>query len=270
MSVSPKIPLSNYMFINLSTPFSWTMLRSGLKSLPKVFSSGETFRKNSVISVINSVQEQSLKESCLLVDSNDRVIGSASKRVCHRVIHGHIPLHRAFSVFLFNTRRELLLQKRSSTKITFPSCFTNTCCSHPLIDFEDETVEEGALGIKLAAIRRLNHELGVSKKEIIPEDIKYLTRIIYKSLGDGVWGEHEIDYVLFIKKDVKVEPNPEEVSEIRYVAKDNFNAFLNNLKDPITPWFQLIAQNQLSLWWENLERLDSLVDHKTIHSFNYK
>lgn len=218
---------------------------------------------------VNPLQEESLKENCLLVDKNDKVIGSASKRDCHRVLKGgHILLHRAFSVFLFNTKEELLLQKRSSTKITFPGCITNTCCSHPLSDIEDESIEEGALGIKLAAIRRLNHELGIPKEEVSLHDFKYLTRIIYKSLGDNIWGEHEVDYVLFIKKDLTIIPNPEEVSEIHFVSKSHFNDFINNSKEPITPWFNLIAKNKLALWWDNLDSLDKFMDHKTIHSFS--
>nr|BAN21111.1 isopentenyl-diphosphate delta isomerase [Riptortus pedestris] len=219
--------------------------------------------------IADPIQEESLKENCLLVDNNDKVIGSATKRDCHRVTKGgNILLHRAFSVFLFDTREELLLQKRSPTKITFPGCFTNTCCSHPLFDIEEELVEEGALGIKLAAIRRLHHELGIPKKELSPDDFKYVTRIIYKSLGDNIWGEHEIDYVLLIKKDVSIKPNPEEVSEIRFVSKHAFSDFINNLNEPVTPWFKLIANSKLRLWWDNLDSLEKFMDHKNIHSFS--
>lgn len=202
----------------------------------------------------------------MLVNSNDIVIGSASKRDCHIVSGDEIPLHRAFSVFLFNSKEELLVQKRSDTKITFPGCYTNSCCSHPLIDFQEEQQEKDALGVKFAAIRRLNHELGVPKEDISPSDLKYLTRIVYKSLGDGVWGEHEIDYILFFMKDVTIRPNPEEVSEIRYVARNDFTDFITNIKDPLTPWFRMIAEYQLKEWWDNLDSLDKFIDHKSIHS----
>ena len=68
--------------------------------------------------------------------------------------------HRAFSVFLFDKENRLLLQQRASEKITFPSYWTNTCCSHPLMR-ADETIEEKAFGVKNAATRKLEHELGI-------------------------------------------------------------------------------------------------------------
>lgn len=70
----------------------------------------------------DAVQEAALKENCLLVDENDNVIGTASKRKCHLVQNGKIPLHRAFSVFMFNSRGDLLLQKRSPQKVGFFFC----------------------------------------------------------------------------------------------------------------------------------------------------
>ena len=78
-----------------------------------------------------------------------------------------IPLHRAFSIFMFNENNELLIQQRASDKITFPSVWTNTCCSHPLygmnpneIDLTDD-IQIGSIdGIKNAARRKLHHELG--------------------------------------------------------------------------------------------------------------
>ncbi|XP_073998381.1 isopentenyl-diphosphate delta isomerase [Rhodnius prolixus] len=217
---------------------------------------------------IDPIQEASLKETCILVNDQDEVIGNASKRDCHLVLpNGDIPLHRAFSVFLFNTKGELLLQKRSDTKITFPGHFTNTCCSHPLIDFYEEREEKDAIGVKLAAQRRLYHELGIPKEMIILDDFIYLTRILYKSVGDGIWGEHEIDYILVLIKDLPIHPNPEEVSETLYISKDNFYEFLHNIRAPITPWFSLVTQKKLNIWWNNLDKLDKFQDHVNIHNF---
>jgi isopentenyl-diphosphate delta-isomerase len=71
-------------------------------------------------------------------------------------------LHRAFSVFLFNEEGKLLLQKRASEKITFPDCWTNTCCSHPLTR-PDEIITENQLGVKNAATRKLEQELGITE-----------------------------------------------------------------------------------------------------------
>ena len=81
------------------------------------------------------------EDECILVNENDEVVGHGSKKHCHlmsNILAGNA-LHRAFSIFLFNTRGELLLQKRSADKILFPNRWTNTCCSHPL--FNDEELD---------------------------------------------------------------------------------------------------------------------------------
>lgn len=74
-------------------------------------------------------------------------------------------LHRAFSVFLFNTENKLLLQQRSNAKITFPDCFTNTCCSHPL-SHPLELEENDAIGVRRAAQRRMKAELGIPMEQV--------------------------------------------------------------------------------------------------------
>lgn len=218
---------------------------------------------------IDPVQEASLEESCILVDEKDKVIGKASKYDCHKVKKdGSIPLHRAFSVFIFNSKNEILLQKRSDMKVTFPGYIGNACCSHPLFDEEAEKVEENALGVRIAAQRRLQHELGIPKHEIDVNAIQYMTRIHYKSVGDGEWGEHEIDYILLLHKDVTLNPNPNEVSYVRFVPRSEFNSFLSSVKDPVSPWLQLVVKHRLSVWWDNLSDLTKFRDHKNINSFD--
>jgi isopentenyl-diphosphate delta-isomerase len=222
----------------------------------------------SAVNKFDPIQEAALEESCILVDDNDKVIGKASKYDCHKVgPNGNIPLHRAFSVFIFNSKNEILLQKRSAMKVTFPGFFANACCSHPLFDAPGETEEENALGVKLAAQRRLQYELGIPKHEIDLNDLQYMTRIHYKVTGDGEWGEHEIDYILFLHKDLTLNPNPNEVSEVCFVPKSEFSSFIGNLKDPLSPWFKLIMKNRLNLWWDNLADLSKFHDHKRINSF---
>ncbi|KAG5894837.1 hypothetical protein JTB14_033680 [Gonioctena quinquepunctata] len=134
---------------------------------------------------IDQVQELSLDEKCFLVDEQDKIIGQASKRDCHSVPkNGVIPLHRAFSVFLFNKKGDLLLQKRSAQKLTYPNCYTNSCCSHPIADFPGEEEENNAIGIRKAARRRLNYELGIPLESISIEQIDYITRIHYQDEGE--------------------------------------------------------------------------------------
>ena len=102
-------------------------------------------------------------------------------------------LHRAFSAFVFDSQNRLLLQQRATEKITFPDMWTNTCCSHPLAvpGETGSTLEEAVLGVKRAAVRKLDQELGIKSTQISIENFKFLTRIHYKAPSDGKWGEHE-------------------------------------------------------------------------------
>lgn len=102
-------------------------------------------------------------------------------------------LHRAFSVFLFDSNKRLLLQQRATEKITFPDMWTNTCCSHPL-GIPGETgaeLDAAVLGVKRAAQRKLNHELGIKPEQVPLDKFEFFTRIHYKAPSDGKWGEHE-------------------------------------------------------------------------------
>ncbi|KAL2743540.1 isopentenyl-diphosphate Delta-isomerase 1 [Vespula maculifrons] len=191
------------------------------------------------------LQKVALEERCILVDEFDRPI--------------------AFSVFLFNKDNDLLLQKRSPWKVTFPGYYTNSCCSHPLAEIPGETLEDDAIGIRRAAQRRLNYELGIPLSEIQLSDFFYLSRIHYFSSGDGIWGEHEIDYILFLQKDhITIDPNPDEVSEVQWVSKSMINDLTRTIKAPLTPWFQLILQYKLQLWWDNLKTLDKVQNYSYI------
>ncbi|CRL00937.1 CLUMA_CG014193, isoform A [Clunio marinus] len=242
-----------------------------LKPVKSLFSKSRySFAHKLAESVENEKQELFLdRENCILVDGNDKNVGFASKRDCHKVSGNDIKLHRAFSVFLFNEKGEMLLQKRSNHKITFPNCYTNACCSHPLHDIENERDELNAIGIKRAAQRRLNFELGIPNNQVRPENFHYLTRIHYIDKGDGIWGEHEIDYILFLQKQVDVKPNPGEVSEVLWIKHENLEREIASLSSPLTPWFNLILKSgRLNVWWKNLERLKKFEDYETIHKLN--
>jgi len=240
---------------------------SKTSNIGKVFQSGM-----SSMTKLDPVQEALLTEPCILVNSKDEVLGSASKRECHEVTSGTSLLHRAFSLFVFNSRDELLLQQRSDTKITFPGLWTNTCCSHPL-STPTELVEEDQLGVRTAAQRRLELELGVPYSQAPVPDIKFVTRILYEAESDSEWGEHELDYILMLRQaQMEVKPNPDEVKDIEWVAKDHLQEFLRDLESRnvgITPWFKLCTKELLPYWWENLHRLEQISDDK-IHNFYQK
>jgi len=196
-----------------------------------------------------------MDEVCIVLDRDDKPIGSASKKVCHLMTNINSGLlHRAFSVFLFDSKNRLLLQQRASEKITFPDMWTNTCCSHPL-GVPGETgadLETAVMGVKRAAQRKLWHELGIKKEQVPLENFRFLTRIHYLAPSDGKWGEHEIDYILFIKADVDLEVNPNEAQDTRYVSADGLRTMFKDEKLKFTPWFKLICETLLFEWWEHL------------------
>lgn len=80
-----------------------------------------------------------------------------------------------------------------------------------------------------------------------------------------MWGEHEIDYLLFLQKDVDVDPNPNEVSEVVYIERMRAEETLKNLNAPLTPWFKLILEHRLLEWWDNLHEIHRLQDRQNIH-----
>ncbi len=220
------------------------------------------------------------KDECILVDPNDNIVGHGSKYDAHRFNNDQPNgiLHRAFSVFLFDSQNRLLLQQRAASKITFPSVWTNTCCSHPLYGYQPsevdspEDVESGDVpGVKRAAIRKLLHELGIRPEFVPIENFHFLTRLHYcaRDGPEGEWGEHEVDYILFLRAKTEavaagengtttsllpLEPNPEEVMDTRYVTQQE----LKQMMDPNSgllwsPWFRIIAENFLNTWWNDAD-----------------
>ncbi|KAJ3333924.1 isopentenyl-diphosphate delta-isomerase idi1 [Blyttiomyces sp. JEL0837] len=219
----------------------------------------------------NSYDEEQIRlmeEMCIVVDENDVAIGAETKKNCHlmtKINEGL--LHRAFSVFLFNSEGKLLLQQRADEKITFPGYFTNTCCSHPLA-VKDEVEEEDQMGARRAAQRKLWHELGIPAEQVPLEKLKFLTRIHYLAGSDGLWGEHEIDYIFIIQADVTSNPNPNEIKSLKYVSKAELQEIFETAEEKgilLTPWFRIIVEGFLYKWWDNLDKLESFKDEKTIH-----
>ncbi|KAG6336669.1 hypothetical protein ID866_2416 [Astraeus odoratus] len=211
------------------------------------------------IDLSNYDREQSrlMDERCILVDEEDNAIGAMDKKTCHLMENINKGLlHRAFSAFVFRpSDGKLLLQQRATEKITFPDMWTNTCCSHPLDDFENERIEKDQLGVRIAASRKLEHELGIPPSQTPVDQFQYLTRIHYLAPSDGLWGEHEgFDYILFITADVTVKPNLNEIRDYKWVDKAELQSMFNDSSNSFTPWFKLIARDFLFGWWDELLR----------------
>ncbi|ODV89960.1 hypothetical protein CANCADRAFT_24856 [Tortispora caseinolytica NRRL Y-17796] len=210
-------------------------------------------------------QVRLMEEVCIELDKDDNVIGEVSKKECHLMTNIEKGmLHRAFSVFLFDSEDRLLLQQRADEKITFPAMWTNTCCSHPLAVANEIGTDlvTSVQGAKHAAQRKLKHELGIQKHDIPIEKFGFVTRIHYMAPSSGPWGEHEIDYILIIRSNPKLDINPNEVKDYKYVSQTELKQMFKDPKLTFTPWFKLICDAFLFKWWGSIDTISDLADEK--------
>ncbi len=159
-------------------------------------------------------------EKVILVNNRDEEIGTMEKLEVHR----KGLLHRAFSVFIINHDRELLLQQRSFDKYHSAGLWSNTCCSHPRVN-ED---------IITAGSRRLQEEMGISA------DLNSLFSFIYKAEFPNGLIEHEFDHVLWGISNEKPRLNIDEANNFKYLGLDQIEYELINSPDSYTVWFKLI------------------------------
>lgn len=209
-----------------------------------------------------------MEEVCILLDRDDNAIGSVSKKDAHLMTNiNEGLLHRAFSLFIFNSEKQLLLQQRASEKITFPNMWTNTCCSHPLSVAGEVADDLGGsiAGVKRAAQRKVDQELGIKVADAPIDQMHFLTRIHYLAPSDGQWGEHEIDYILVLRSDPKLAINPNEVRDHKWVSQEDLRNMFNSQDLSYTPWFKLICETFLFKWWANLGTISDCKDESTIH-----
>ncbi|MFQ3316850.1 MAG: geranylgeranyl diphosphate synthase type I [Candidatus Poseidoniaceae archaeon] len=210
-------------------------------------------------------QSKLMAEAIIAVTEKDEVVGPMSKITAHRDAGSY---HRAFSVLLFDSNKRLLLQRRADEKVTFPGVWANSCCSHPLHS-EDELNEENALGVKNAAIRKLEQELGISPSCFSVEDFHFMTKMRYSARMNETWIEREIDHILIAQVDVELNPNPNEVSDVAWVTYEELEELLLE-EEPkngsIAPWFRCIAARIMNReWWNavgNNSALEELADDK--------
>ena len=203
---------------------------------------------SNVLSGTDEIQEALMAEAIIVVDEYDEVLGSMSKLEAHT---GAGTYHRAFSVMLFDTSGRLLLQKRASSKITFPSVWANSCCSHPLHSEEEMDLHD-SMGVKRAAIRKLSQELGIKESQLPLDSFQFVTRMRYQARQDAIWIEREVDHCLVFHGDVDVVPNSNEVDEIRWVNPEQLEEMLiaDDPENVIAPWFRCIAARIMTEdWW---------------------
>ena len=187
-------------------------------------------------------QSEFMAENCILVDADDRAIGSASKMDCHI---GDGIRHRAFSVLLYDHQGRLLVQRRSQQKITFPGVWANSCCSHPL-DIEGENGDP-VVGVMAAARRKLVQEMGYAASTVEELQFEHIGSFEYNCRWDPQWIEHEIDHVLVARTDTEPRPNPNEISEVLWVDPTELKAMVTGKGDwqnrDVAPWFKMIWEH---------------------------
>lgn len=162
-------------------------------------------------------------ERVILVDELDREVGTMEKLEAHQ----KGMLHRAFSILVFNSRGQLMLQKRSWKKYHSGGLWTNTCCSHPLPD-ED---------MKAAVRRKLMQEMGIDLQPVFSH------KFIYKVDLPNSLTEYEYDYVFTGVYDGEPSINTEEVDEWRLMDPDQIRADMKRSPDQYTHWFKLIMND---------------------------
>jgi isopentenyl-diphosphate delta-isomerase len=169
-------------------------------------------------------------EYVILVDRFDNALGTMEKMEAHR----KGVLHRAFSVLVFNSKGEMLLQKRAAGKYHSAGLWTNTCCSHP---GPSESLEESAR-------RRVQYEMGIDVEPV------FAFKFIYRASLDNNLTEHELDHVFTATFDGEPHVNPEEVSDWQYVSMPALRADMAANPAKYTAWFKDIVNN-LELKIEN-------------------
>ena len=163
-------------------------------------------------------------EKLILVNPADEPTGALDKAACH---DGDGILHRAFSLFIFNEQRELLLQQRAADKRLWPGYWSNSCCSHPR---EGETMEQ-------ASARRLEQELGIRTP------LRFLYKFEYQAAyrdEQGLQGsENELCWVYVGTTQAAPVINTTEIDAWRWISAAALDAELAEQAEQFTPWFHL-------------------------------
>ena len=167
-----------------------------------------------------------MEEHVILVDEQDNQLGLMPKMEAHE----KAVLHRAFSVFIFNSDGDLMLQQRAAHKYHSPLLWTNTCCSHQ---------RDGESNIE-AGKRCLLEEMGFST------ELKEVFSFIYKAPFDNGLTEHELDHVMVGYFDGVPEVNPEEVASFKWMSLEAIKEDIELHPNLYTAWFKIIFKESYS------------------------
>lgn len=158
----------------------------------------------------------------VLVDKEDNKIGTEEKIKAHK----EGKLHRAFSILIFNSEGELLIQERNPKKYHSGGVWSNTCCSHPR---PGEKLEE-------AVHRRLKEECGFDT------NLKKKFSFIYKAKLDNGLTEHELDHVFLGEYNGDPKPDPKEISRMKWIKPDELKKAIKISPEEYAPWFRIIVK----------------------------
>ncbi|HEV2862406.1 MAG TPA: isopentenyl-diphosphate Delta-isomerase [Pyrinomonadaceae bacterium] len=172
------------------------------------------------------------EEQVILVDERDRELGAAEKLSAHR----SGSLHRAFSVFVFDGRGRLLLQRRAGGKYHSGGLWSNTACGHP----------RPGEATDAAARRRLREEMGIEC------ELREAFEFVYRAELGGALVEHEYDHVFVGLSEGEPAPDPSEVGAWRWVSMEELRGDLREAPDSYSTWLRLAVEGE---HWRKLEAL---------------
>ncbi len=185
-------------------------------------------------------------EPLILVDDQDEIVGYMPKVQCHA---GEGVLHRAFSVFLFDSQGRVLMQKRSAEKPLWPLVWSNSCCSHPRRGEELDS----------AVRRRLQEELGIVCEPHHLYKFQYHAR--YAPEGEPIGSERELCAVFAARLDSapaeesQITVNPTEVSELRWLSQEELDAWAADSQSNLSPWCRMEWLRLRTDLWPHLKTL---------------
>jgi isopentenyl-diphosphate Delta-isomerase len=168
-------------------------------------------------------------EYVVLVNEQDKATGTMEKMEAHK----KGVLHRAFSVFIFNSKGEMLLQQRALNKYHSGGLWTNACCSHPKPD--EDTAD--------AALRRLQEEMGFTT------ELEKIFDFVYQAEFDNGLTEHEFDHVFAGEYEGPIEFDKQEVMDYCYKRLEDIRLLLKEHPQKFTQWFHL-AFPRIEEWWQ--------------------